>query len=94
MLPVVAGPRATKRQMLLYTLVLLPVALLPSMIGMAGVIYGVGVGLLGVMFVFSAVRVLGDKADRSAKRMFGFSILYLFGLLSLLIVDHYVGLFL
>ncbi|MCZ6721477.1 MAG: heme o synthase [Proteobacteria bacterium] len=94
MLPVVAGPRATKRQMLLYTLALLPVALLPSMIGMAGVIYGVGAGLLGVTFVFSAVRVLGDKADRSAKRMFGFSILYLFGLLSLLIVDHYVGSFL
>jgi len=46
MLPVVAGKAATKRQILLYTLLLLPVALAPSLIGMSGLLYGIGAGLL------------------------------------------------
>jgi protoheme IX farnesyltransferase len=88
MLPVVAGPRETKRQMLLYTLVLWPVSLAPCLIGVAGPLYGGGAVLLNAIFTGSAVLVCRDRSDRSARRMFAFSLLYLFLVFTLLLVDH------
>ena len=91
MLPVVAGKAATKRQMLAYTLLLLPVGLAPSLLGFAGLAYGAVALVMGLLFVACAVKVLraiGDaESDRAAKQMFGFSILYLFVLFAMLIVD-------
>jgi protoheme IX farnesyltransferase len=88
MLPVVVGPRETKRQMLLYTLVLWPVALAPSLLGVAGAAYGTGALVLNAVFTGLAVSVWRDQTDRSARRMFGFSLLYLFLIFSLLLIDH------
>jgi heme o synthase len=91
MLPVVAGERETKKQMLIYTLLLLPIAVSPYFVGIAGLPYLAGSAVLGVLFVVFAVQVCRDKTDRSAKQMFGFSILYLFLLLSLLIGEQLYG---
>ena len=87
MLPVVAGRRETKRQMLIYTILLLPVALLPTALGVAGWIYCAAALGLGLVFVLAALRVWFDEGDRSARQMFGFSILYLFALFALLMAD-------
>ncbi len=91
MLPVVAGPRQTKRHMLLYTLVLWPVILVPWYLGVAGALYGAGAVLLSAVFTGSAILVCRDTTDRSARRMFAFSLLYLFLIFSLLLVDHAGG---
>jgi protoheme IX farnesyltransferase len=91
MLPVVAGERETRKQMLIYTLLLLPIAVSPYFAGIAGLPYLAGSAVLGVLFVVFAVKVCRDKTDRSAKQMFGFSILYLFLLLSLLIGEQLSG---
>ncbi len=88
MLPVVAGAAATKRQMLLYTLILLPLGLAPYALGTSGAWYAAGALVLGGLFVVSAFRVLGSEDERPAKQMFGYSILYLFALFALLIVDR------
>ena len=88
MLPVVAGPETTKRQMLAYSLILLPLGLVPYALGVAGTWYAVGALALGLLFVVSALRVLGSEDDRAARQMFGFSILYLFALFALLVVDR------
>ena len=88
MLPVVAGAAATKRQMLIYTLILLPLSLAPFSLGTAGGWYAAGALCLSALFILSALRVLGSNDDRPAKQMFGFSILYLFALFALLIVDR------
>ncbi len=88
MLPVVAGAAATKRQMLVYTLTLLPLSLAPFALGIAGGWYAAGALGLSALFILSALRVLGSNDDRPAKQMFGFSILYLFALFALLIVDR------
>jgi heme o synthase len=88
MLPVVAGSEATKRQMLAYTLLLLPLVLAPYGLGIAGTWYAAGALVLGLLFAVSALRVLRGRDDRPAKQMFGFSILYLFALFALLIVDR------
>jgi heme o synthase len=87
----VAGERETKKQMLIYTLLLLPIAVSPYFVGIAGLPYLAGSTVLGVLFVAFAVQVCRDKTDRSAKQMFGFSILYLFLLLSLLIGEQLYG---
>jgi protoheme IX farnesyltransferase len=88
MLPVVAGPRETKRQMLLYTLVLWPVALVPWALGVAGALYAAGALLMSAAFTGLAILVCRDTTDCSARRMFTFSLLYLFLIFSLLLLDH------
>jgi heme o synthase len=91
MLPVVAGPRETKRQMLLYTIVLWPVSLAPWFLGLAGPVYAGGVAALSLAFTGTAIRVWRDEGDRSARRMFAFSLLYLFLIFTLLLADHIGG---
>jgi protoheme IX farnesyltransferase len=91
MLPVVAGPRETKKQMLLYTVVLWPTGLTPWFLGMAGPIYAGGVAALSLAFTVTAIRVWRDESDRSARQMFAFSLLYLFLVFALLLVDHAGG---
>ena len=91
MLPVVAGPRETKRQMLIYTLVLWPVTAAPWLLGVSGPAYGVGAGVLSLAFTVAAVRVWRDDSDRSARQMFLFSLAYLFLIFVLLLADHIVG---
>ncbi len=88
MLPVVAGRRTTARQMLAYTVALLPVTLVPCFIGLSGAVYGAGALALGLIFVGYAVAVIFDASEKSARRMFPFSILYLFLIFVLLLVDQ------
>ncbi|MEE8172988.1 MAG: heme o synthase [Alphaproteobacteria bacterium] len=88
MLPVVAGRKSTAWQMFAYTAALLPVSLLPCVIGLSGVIYGAGALALGLLFLACAISVIGDTSERSARRMFPFSIVYLFLIFVLLLVDQ------
>jgi protoheme IX farnesyltransferase len=93
MMPVVAGARETKKQMLLYTVVLWPVALAPAFLGLVGIAYAALAVVLSALFTLAAIRVWNDAGDASAKRMFGFSILYLFLLFAGMILDRAPGLF-
>ncbi|MGH7034068.1 MAG: heme o synthase [Stellaceae bacterium] len=88
MLPVVAGARETKKQMLLYTLVLWPVAVSPTLLGIAGWGYGAPALALSAIFTGFSLLVMRDPRERVAKAMFGFSILYLFLLFALLVADQ------
>jgi protoheme IX farnesyltransferase len=88
MLPVVAGAPETKRQMLLYTLVLWPFALGPYFLGLAGPVYFGAAVVLSAAFTGFAWLVRRHEGDLLPKRMFAFSILYLFLLFALLIVDR------
>lgn len=92
MLPVVVGKEETRRQILIYALILWPIALAPCLLGHAGPIYGVTALLMGGLFVWQAVRVYLERSERSARQMFGLSILYLFVLFTALIVDGGAGL--
>ena len=92
MLPVVAGDAETKKQMLLYTILLVPVAILPAWFGITGIVYGVVALVLSLIFLAAAVAVWFDATQRSAKRMFGYSIFYLFALFAMLMVDAAPGL--
>ena len=92
MLPVVAGARATKAQMLIYTVLLFPLALAPWALGLTGAVYAAAAVVLGLLFILAAVRVWFDEGERAARQMFAFSILYLFLLFALLILDRAPGL--
>jgi protoheme IX farnesyltransferase len=93
MLPVVAGRPATRRQIMLYSVLLVPVSLLPVAIGMSGWIYGVAAALAGAAFLWLAIQVLraADDDNGPARRLFGYSILYLFVLFAMMPVERLIG---
>ena len=95
MLPVVAGEAATRRQILAYSVLLLPVSLAPWWIGGTGAIYGVAALILSVLFVALSLPVALRRArdeDRMKpeKRLFSFSVLYLFALFTALVADRMI----
>jgi len=96
MMPVVSGMAETRKQILIYSILLAPIGVLPAILGFASFAYGVAASALGLGFVILAVRVYrmgdDDKAMLPAKRLFGFSILYLFLLFAMLLVERCLGL--
>jgi len=92
MLPVVAGAAETRRQIFRYTLVLTPVGVAPWLLGYTGAVYGITAALAGAAMIALAIRVRGETRGHAAcKQMFGFSILYLFLLFAMLLVDRMSG---
>ncbi|TCD05506.1 protoheme IX farnesyltransferase [Erythrobacteraceae bacterium CFH 75059] len=89
MMPVVRGEKATRAQILIYAVLLCPIALAPFIIGAAGALYGAAALILSLAFVALAVPVFAGRSEeaRAEKRLFGFSILYLFALFALLVAD-------
>jgi heme o synthase len=97
MMPNARGEAVTRRQIFLYTLVMLPVTALPVAMGFGGALYALTALIGGGAMLWCAVQVLriteGDAGKREAFRMFGISILYLFGLFIALLVERLPGLF-
>jgi heme o synthase len=90
MLPVTHGIAYTRLQVLLYTVLLLPVTVLPFVTGMSGVLYLAGALLLWAGFMRRALLLWLGRDERDALRAFGYSIVYLTLLFALLLLDHYV----
>lgn len=95
MLPVIAGVRSTRRQIFLYSLPMAGAAVAPWPLGLAGPLYGIAAAALSVAFVILAARVLANRATEPAdmapeKRLFGFSIIYLFALFAALVADRWM----
>ncbi|MCB1785022.1 MAG: protoheme IX farnesyltransferase [Chromatiaceae bacterium] len=90
MLPVTHGSDFTRLQILLYTVLLLVVTLLPYGYGMSGGLYLGGAIVLGLGFLYYAVRLYRNDDNRMPMRTFGYSIIYLMALFALLLTDHYV----
>jgi protoheme IX farnesyltransferase len=92
MLPVVAGARETRRQILIYTLILAPLGATPWLLGYAGALYGVTSLVAGAVMIGLALRVRAERDGHTASRqLFAFSILYLFLLFAVLLVDRMSG---
>ncbi|HYF55457.1 MAG TPA: heme o synthase [Salinarimonas sp.] len=96
MLPNVAGPDATRLQIWLYTLVLVPVGVAPAALGFGGAAYALVSGVCGLGMAALAWRVYrvreGDEAMKAAQQLFAFSILYLFLLFAVLLAESALGL--
>ena len=95
MLPVVAGSAATRRQIMLYSVAMSVAAVAPWPLGLAGPIYGAAALLLSLAFVLLALHVLASRASEPAamkpeKRLFAYSVLYLFALFALLVADRWL----
>src|ERR1700751_4161280 len=92
MLPVIAGATETRRQILPYALVLAPVGVAPWLLGYPGALYAIAAALAGGAMIALAIRVRAEAPGYTAsKQMFGFSILYLFLLFAMLLVDRMAG---
>jgi protoheme IX farnesyltransferase len=94
MLPNVAGEKATRNQIMLYSVLLMPIAALPAVLGFAGPIYLAATSLLGLGFLAFAFRVWRDVEGqyKTAKQLFAYSIAYLFLVFSVLLVEQGFGL--
>jgi len=96
MLPVAAGPDETRKQIVVYAALLVPMALVPAFMGFGGPLYAVGAIGLGAVFLALALQVYrvreGRDAERAARQLFAFSILYLFGLFAALLAERSVAL--
>jgi heme o synthase len=90
MLPVVAGRAETRRQILIYSILLFPISLLPWALGFAGAIYGTTAALCGGTFIVLALRLVrsSDADRRPAHRLFAFSIVYLFAVFAALLAGN------
>jgi len=90
MLPVTHGDKFTQLHVLLYTIILFACTLIPFVIRMSGVIYLAAAIVLGVWFLWYAVKIYVSYSDQLARRTFRFSIFYLTALFAALLVDHYL----
>ena len=90
MMPVVAGAAETRRQILIYAVLLAPLGVVPTLIGMSSIFYGILAGALGLNFVRLSWQLFRAPDDQVARRLFGFSIVYLFLLFLALVVDRAV----
>jgi protoheme IX farnesyltransferase len=92
MLPVVSGYDETRKQILIYTLILAPAGLTPTLFGFAGLIYGAVAALCGAVMLHLAWRVYRDRegaaAASAARKLFAFSLLYVFVLFAALLADN------
>ncbi|WP_425349668.1 heme o synthase [Hoeflea olei] len=94
MLPNVSGERATKKQIVLYAVLTAVSGVVPTLMGFAGIACGIVAAVLGIGFIRSSWRVFkmpdGDEKMIPAKKLFGYSLLYLFGVFTALLVDALV----
>ena len=88
MLPVIAGAESTRRHILGYALVLAPLSLAPVAAGYAHAVYGLGAAVLGTAFVALAAILWRRRGEAPARRLFAFSIAYLFLIFLLLTIDN------
>ena len=95
MLPVVAGLNETRRQIMIYSAILVPITFLPTLLMFGGLIYTFTALAAGLMFLFLAWKVytqrFGRVAEKAARRLFAFSIFYLFILFAMLIAERELG---
>ncbi|MEO7634503.1 MAG: UbiA family prenyltransferase, partial [Sphingomicrobium sp.] len=96
MMPLTAGVPSTRRQIFLYSLPMAAAAVAPWPLGLTGLLYGIAAIGLSAMFVVLAARVLANRATEPSamapeKRLFKFSILYLFALFAALVADRWVA---
>jgi protoheme IX farnesyltransferase len=96
MMPNVKGADRTRLEILVYSLALAPLGVVPYLTGAGGRLYGIAAVGLGLGFLWYAVRVYrtrdGADANKRAMAMFGFSILYLFALFGILVIERGLGL--
>lgn len=90
MLPVTHGVQFTKLNILLYTLLLFAVTLLPYATELSGTFYLIGALILNSIFLFYAIKLWCTDSTRLAMQTFRYSILYLFLLFVILLIDHYL----
>jgi len=90
MLPVTHGIPFTRESVLYYTILLFICTLLPYLTGMSGLIYLLSALILGLVFLYHAVRLRFSTDPKLPMKTFGYSITYLFALFTALLVDHYL----
>jgi len=95
MMPNAKGEKRTRLEMLIYTILLAPLGVVPALLGQASIAYGVIAALSGLFMLNLAIKVWrapdAQAADRDCKKLFGYSILYLFLLFGVIVIENTIG---
>ncbi|NOZ66167.1 MAG: protoheme IX farnesyltransferase [Alphaproteobacteria bacterium] len=91
MLPVVSGEGETRKQILIYTFLMAAVSLLPWSMGFAGPIYGIVAAVMGAAFIWLSLALFVKKDNAAAKKVFFFSLFYLFILFAVMGGEAMIG---
>ncbi|MCK5424571.1 MAG: heme o synthase [Emcibacter sp.] len=91
MLPVVAGEGVTRKQILIYTLLMVPVTMLPWIMGFAGPVYAITAAVSGAIFIWLSISLARNKDIKTAKKTFFYSIFYLFILFAVMGGEIIIG---
>ena len=91
MLPVVAGATETCRQILIYTVLMASLVVMPTVIGMASLAFGVIAGIASILFIALSLKLWFKINDKNALQLFNYSILYLFLVFLGLVIDHFIS---
>jgi protoheme IX farnesyltransferase len=93
MLPIVSGVEFTKKNIFIYALILFPITILPFYFNFAGLIYLIPALILGIIYIFLTYQLLKannkTNEEKYSKKIFAFSILYLFLIFSLLLIESF-----
>jgi protoheme IX farnesyltransferase len=97
MLPAVSGVEFTKKNIFIYALILFPITILPFNFNFAGLIYLIPTLILGIIYIFLTYKLFKAKnkisEEKYSKKIFSFSILYLFLIFSLLLIESFFKIF-
>jgi protoheme IX farnesyltransferase len=97
MLPVVSGVDFTKKNIFAYAIILFPITILPFYFNFAGLVYLIPTIFLGLFYIFLTFKLLitdiKKNIEKLSKKIFGFSILYLFLIFALLLVESFIKFF-
>jgi heme o synthase len=95
MMPNAKGGARTRKEILVYSILLAPLGVLPTIMGFASMIYGAAAVIGGLAMIYYSIRVLrvadGEGANKAAMQLFGVSILYLFALFGILVIERAIG---
>jgi len=95
MMPNAKGPERTRKEILVYSILLAPLGVLPTIMGFASLVYGAAAVIGGLAMIYYSIKVLrvrdGEGANKAAMQLFGVSILYLFALFGILVIERAIG---
>jgi protoheme IX farnesyltransferase len=95
MMPNAKGPERTRKEILVYSILLAPLGVLPTIMGFASLVYGAAAVIGGLAMIYYSIKVLrvrdGEGANKAAMQLFGVSILYLFALFGILVIERAFG---
>ena len=93
MMPIAKGVSRTKKEMIVYSILLFGASLAPFFYGLTGIFYLVATGLLNLYFIYLCISYLSDRKNELSMKIFNFSVKYMFLFFLSTYIDFLIGIY-